>query len=464
MSDSKLRTTASGRLRHILDHVVFPLATPSPSPRRFGLIAALGFITGTAYLTFIPAGWSRAQRLWAEDSTLWLGEPALGTPLTSLLIEPYGGYFHTIPRLIGAGVAWTTPVDGWAAAMFFASSMVRVALAVMIFAAARSHVPAVSTRLVVASAMVWLPAANWETLGNATNLHWFLFFALFWALLWRPSSRWGAAGVTVLVLALSLSVPLAVALVPLAVGRVMLPRWRDRLPAIAILGAAVATTMTLLTASRPHDELDVFPWLLSGAARGPLAALVGPQAVWTLAVHRTDLLIVASVVAVAVITGVSVAGLLWGTGRERVVVGHLYVIGMVIGYLSLYSNWAMGLAVSEGSFRIPRYSTAAALFLLAAVAVGLGVIARHARSVGTAGIVACAVVVCAGTLYQLSFGADRLGTPVLGGVTWSESVGDARVICRSVAPPDSVRITTLPTEEWFVDVPCSRLVSPWAGD
>lgn len=87
----------------------------------------------------------------------------------------------------------------------------------------------------MASTVVLLPAGNWDTINNAANLHWFLFFTLMWAMLYRPVGRAATTVATAFIALAALSVPLAVVLTPLAAMRLFLPRWRDR---VAPHGAA----------------------------------------------------------------------------------------------------------------------------------------------------------------------------------------------------------------------------------
>ena len=66
--------------------------------------------------------------------------------------------------------------------------------------------------------MVLLPLATVEMLDNLVNLPWWMFFASFWALLWRPR-RAAAAGAAVLCALAAASEPLVGLLLPLAAVR-----------------------------------------------------------------------------------------------------------------------------------------------------------------------------------------------------------------------------------------------------
>ncbi len=62
----------------------------------------------------------------------------------------------------------------------------------------------------------------------STHISWYLLFAAFWALVWRPRSRWGLAAAALVCFAASSSNPLAVIYLPLVAARLIaLPRLRE---------------------------------------------------------------------------------------------------------------------------------------------------------------------------------------------------------------------------------------------
>ena len=60
--------------------------------------------------------------------------------------------------------------------------------ALMVWCASAGHIHSPYLRATLAAMVVLLPIVGVETLDNVTNSIWFLFFAAFWILLWRPAS------------------------------------------------------------------------------------------------------------------------------------------------------------------------------------------------------------------------------------------------------------------------------------
>jgi hypothetical protein len=107
-------------------------------------------------------------------------------------------------------------LDSSAAFFAIASSLIVALLAAYVFLAARPWLPRWQGRLLLAAMMPLLPVALLESLSNSANLHYFLDFAAFWALLAIPLGWPGVvAGASVAGVA-ALSDPMAVLLAPIA--------------------------------------------------------------------------------------------------------------------------------------------------------------------------------------------------------------------------------------------------------
>ena len=71
----------------------------------------------------------------------------------------------------------------------------------------------------LAAAVILLPVANTELLDNLVNVPWWLFFAAFWALLWRPRSLSGQVVAALMCFLAAASQPLVGLFLPLAAVR-----------------------------------------------------------------------------------------------------------------------------------------------------------------------------------------------------------------------------------------------------
>ena len=72
--------------------------------------------------------------------------------------------------------------------------------------------------------MALLPVATSELLDNMVNLPWWLFFAAFWAFLWRPQTAAGRVVAGAVCFLATASEPLVALFVPLAVVRALVLR------------------------------------------------------------------------------------------------------------------------------------------------------------------------------------------------------------------------------------------------
>jgi len=191
--------------------------------------------------------------IWAEDGSIFLQE-AVELPAADALVRGYAGYVHAVPRLASEVVA-LFPLTRSAALLALTAAGIVAGAAVLVSAATAGHLRSRPLRTGLAALVVLQPVVGIESLNAVALVQWPLTFAAFWAALWRPRS-WAWSVLSGLVLALTaLSAPLALLLVPvLAIRLVVVPTWRDRLPAVAGLVAAsvqVAAMVTRSTANAP---------------------------------------------------------------------------------------------------------------------------------------------------------------------------------------------------------------------
>jgi len=181
-----------------------------------GVLVMLVRVAGGA----VPA-W---DRIYGEDLGVFLVQ-ALQHPWP--LLVPYAGYLQLVPRLI-AQFAVYLPLRDAAAAFAVVGALVTTGCALFIFHASAGHVRSGVLRLVLASAVVLLPVAQLEIADSGVNSPWYLLFALFWAVLWRPGTRAGMAGAAAVGFLTAASTTMSVIFAPLLLARVIaLPRLRE---------------------------------------------------------------------------------------------------------------------------------------------------------------------------------------------------------------------------------------------
>ncbi len=351
-----------------------PSGTESPPRRGRVLLYVLGFCCGLGYLLATPAGRSHLDHVWAEDGARFLVD-ALSKPFAVNLVTPYAGYLHLVPRLVAQVVA-LLPLGSAAAGLAVLAAAIRAGIAVFVFAASGGYLRAWWLRSGLAAGVVVLPAANGEALNNIADLHWFLLFGAFWALLWRPVGRWRTAlATTVVFLSVGSSV-LALGLLPLALIRGMSRAWRDRVVVVGFGLGAIAQVGAMLTGHPRNDSVRPFnPGQagLTSLLRGPLMTFTGPDPVpWLVRSFGYW----PAALALACVLAIAVAGIRGGVAASRLVVIAALGAAALALFVQLYVNWSPGLRVVRVS---ERYSTAPCLFLLAALAVGLDAWPRHGR-------------------------------------------------------------------------------------
>ena len=125
-----------------------------------------------------------------EDYKFFLAG-ALAHPGSSLWTT-YNGYLQTLPRLIAEVVA-RFPFRDADAGSAVAGAVTASCCAVFVFHASAGHIRTPALRALLAVSVLLLPTALYEITDGDVNTIWYLLFATFWALLWRPRSRAGRA-------------------------------------------------------------------------------------------------------------------------------------------------------------------------------------------------------------------------------------------------------------------------------
>ena len=274
-----------------------PPGPSSATPGRVALRAALSLIAlvaGAVVMLLRIAGRSPLTTIWAEDRTVFLVQ-ALAHPWH--LLDPYAGYLQLLPRLIAQFVSFL-PLHDDSAAFAISGAVVASAVALFVFYASAGHVRSGWLRALLAAAVLLLPIAPLEIADSAVNTPWYLLFALFWAALWRPRGGGGMALAALIAFLAGASTPMALAIAPLLVVRIVaLPRIREQ-AVTAGLAAGLLLQVPVIAAARnsrvnqlagPHGVLDfvlhdvVLPalgwhldwWLQSAVGRGGATLLVG---------------------------------------------------------------------------------------------------------------------------------------------------------------------------------------------
>ena len=440
------------RLRRLLAPL-FPQAPPARAtwPVLVRVLANLAAIAaGTAIMLARQTGVPAARTLWAEDRTVFLPQ-ALSDPVGSLF-RPFAGYLELYPRLAADVVAWF-PLSEAAAGFAVAGALTASCLAVFVFHASRDHIHRPELRVLLAASVVLLPTALEEIANNAVNTPWYLLFAAFWALLWRPRSRSGTAVAALVCLAAAASNPLTVFYLPLAAARVLaLPRIRENVATLGWLAGGLAQVPAVLTFSRGHVAASPAKALAFYGQNVTLAAVAGH--------HGTDLLrsagwlgggAIAATVAVAV-------GAVWawrqGEPSVRALVVWALALGLVLAVAAVLISGQVAFTSARPDLYIrgSRYAQPAVLLLVSAAIVAVdgflrrdGI--RHARAAHVTAVVLLAAVL--GTTWVSDF---RYVNSRAGYTPWSVHLARIEHRCRQ-----------LPRGSTVAAIPCSAAITRHAG-
>jgi hypothetical protein len=217
------------------------------------LVATLVMLPRVA---FIPA-W---KEVYAEDNGVFL-IGALQHPWD--LLAPYGGYLQLVPRILGQLVSL---VSLWDAARIYAlaGALIAAVCALFIYHASEGYIRSPWLRATLGAALILLPMAPIEMADNGVASPWYLLVAAFWAVMWRPLTRWGMLAAGLMAFAATSSELLAVIYLPLLVIRVIaLPRWREHAVTIGfVLGLLLQVAANLSDSAEHNQRLQGFGSLL----------------------------------------------------------------------------------------------------------------------------------------------------------------------------------------------------------
>jgi hypothetical protein len=202
---------------------------PEPGPRRVPrsvsvLLQIAAVLLGVLVMLVRIPGLPAWDGIYAEDLRIFLVQ-ALQHPWH--LLVPDGGYIELVPRLI-AQFATYLPLGDAAAAFAVTGALVTAGCALFTFHVSSGHVRSPALRFVLALAVVLLPVAQLEIADSGVGAPWYLLFALFWAVLWRPPTRAGMAGAAAVGFFTAASTTMSIVFAPLLLARVIaLPKLRE---------------------------------------------------------------------------------------------------------------------------------------------------------------------------------------------------------------------------------------------
>lgn len=393
--------------------------------------------------------------IWAEDGAIFLAGALEGNPF-GIVLEPYQGYLHALPRLVSATLVIALPVDAWAIGLTAASCLVVGAVAALVFVCAREVVVWLPARVAMGALTFLVPLAPYEVLGNTANLHWYLLWLAPWLLLATPRRTWSAVLLGVAGALAALTEIQMLLFVPLLAWRARDPR-RWIVGAGVLLGGALQIAASII-APRSAGSGEPPPLLSTAEGyllHGPMAAVAPTTQViaqWVLLFGWWGALAVLALFAAA-----AVWVLVRGNAVERVAVSAL-VVGSVVTWSAAYGLnaepyqfYSVVRLQDAVALIITRYGVVPALLLLGVVVLATSVARRN--GVFRAGSIAilCATIALLTVATVVPHSSERSAGPA-----WEDGIDASRDRC-AIAGPDAAQKVPLAPAGWAMRVPCSLL-------
>ncbi|MEO6941711.1 MAG: hypothetical protein ABI124_01705 [Terrimesophilobacter sp.] len=444
--------------------VVTPIDASTKSPvgrhQAWWILSIAGAATLAAWVRLPPL---TRDTLWAEDGRNFLqGALNLG-PLNSLVV-PYGGYLHTLPRIVASLTVSLVPVQYYALAMTAGACILAGVMASIVFVCSADVVSWMPARIIVAMLTVLAPLAPREVLGNEANLHSLVLWTLFWVLLYRPRTRGARIWLGVFALLGSLTEIQAVLLLPL-----LLWRWRDRARwwprAGLLLGVAAQVLVTVLwprgaSGNPPLGAASItYGFFINSVVPLWIPQMsIGPAVLW----GGIALCLVLFLPFVAAI----VVSVRFGSSTQRVA-----AIGLFAGAISVYScsvmenpqkfyDYARLSPHALDQLWLVRYGVVPSMLLCALAVLAIAIVVsriqsdKPAPSIRMFAAYAAVALVVVTLLVQFVPQDTRRSS----GPAWQPQIIALRGVCSTLPGSSTVHVDE--TIGWHVTVPCALIQRP----
>jgi hypothetical protein len=445
-----------GAGRRLLDRHLFP---ESSEGARFAawekavLIAAL--LALAVFLQLLRPGWTGSlNSLWAEDGEVFL-QSALTHSAWHSLGSEYSGYLVVVPRLI-AEVASVFSLRDAAAAVAIASAAAVALSGLVVWYAASGQIADPYLRGTLVLVTVLCPVAGLESIDTASYVSWYMLFAVFWILLWRPRSLAGAVAGGLFAAAAVLSNPGAWFFLPLALLRALAVRdRRDVAILTGYFGASVVQLVAMLGSSyeavEPLWTKDILTVLLQRVLGGATFGLRLGGVAW---IHLGWAFLI--LLTVAVVAAFAYA-LRKADGRARAFALIALTTAAAMFVVSVYQRavgppmlWTAGHYGSQGG----RYAIVPVLLVISAAMIALEGWRRRNQASRPAWLpiaLVALVLVSTGASFWVADATIR-GTP-----TWHAGIDDAARTCiRQGGGKAQIPISP---QRFQVRLPCSQITA-----
>lgn len=444
-------------LRKHLSETLFPDPQGRSTLRRWEMGAVVASLLAlVTVLQLARLGWSASlNSLWAEDGPIYMQE-ALTNGFWHALTATYATYLVVVPRLI-AEVASLAPLRDVPAAVSILSAGIVALSGLAVWRASAAHVRNPYLRGTLAALTVLSPVAGLESIDSAAYVPWYMLFATFWLLIWRPETTRGTVCASAFVLLTGLSTPGVWFFAPLAALRLLAARDRSDIAILASFGVGAAVQIPVLAFSQepavePLWTHDIWTTFLQRVIDGaPLGLRLGGSA-W---IHLGwPLLIALGIVAIAGL----IAGFRRSGAGARWIAAIAVPTSLAMFVVSLYQRavgeqmvWPEGIYNGSGG----RYAIVPALLLISAAMVLIDSASRRRPAPSRFAWVGSATVALLAIAIVTSFDAREIA--VRGAPPWDAALEGAAKECRAEGAAD-IAVQTSPPG-FGMQLPCDEIAS-----
>jgi hypothetical protein len=408
-------------------------------------------------LQMLRVGWSPSlHSLWAEDGAVYVSG-AVHNGFGGSLFDTYATYLVFVPRLL-AEVADLFPLQDVPAVLTVLACAVVALSGLIVFVASRGLIESPYLRGGLALLTVLAPVGGLESTASAAYVPWYMLFATFWILLWRPRTTLVALGAGVFALLTGMSSPGVWFFIPLALLRTLASR--DGRDALLLAGywAGVIVQVPVLalndeTAVTPVWTHDIWTDYLQRVVDGAILGLRLGGKAWE---HLGWPLLI-------VLTLLAAIALAYGVSRTNFAARLFALIAvptsLVMFVVSVYQRavgeemlWTSGRYIEAAG----RYAIVPALLLVSVAAVMLDRRSRRREDERRAAWLTYAAVALAVVVVAVSFRVENVETR--GAPSWEAALDHGAEVCSSQPGATETPVPTSPPG-WGLNVPCAQLSS-----
>jgi hypothetical protein len=250
--------SAAGRVRRASTALNRTLFSDSPEGgttlgRGEFAVVVVSVVAIGAFLHLLRLGLTTSlNSFWAEDGAVFFG----GAQAGESIFAPYTNYLVLLPRLIGEVATWV-PLDDAAAATSTLAAVAAAISGLVVWHASAGHIRNPYLRGALAAATVLAPVSGLESTDSGSYASWYMMFATFWLLLWRPKSDRAAALAAAFILLTALSNASVWFLIPIAALRAI--AIRDRRDVVIVASFAIGSAIQVPVALT-HGQMADPTW------------------------------------------------------------------------------------------------------------------------------------------------------------------------------------------------------------